>query len=131
MINSIEQALRLIQRTCDFDIISMSNDYTETSTHHIRHRYREVIIVPLIAITENIKFFTNKGARRVVLADNTICFVEKHETIHLCDLEDSIQEIYNINVWDFIKTWYKIEKNMDSMHFVKIWLRKEEQNVAT
>lgn len=125
MISNIEQALKYVQRTCTFDITSMNNDYTETTTHHIRHRFRNVIIVPMIAITDNVKFFTNKGTRRIVLADNTVCFAEKHETIHLCDLEDSIQEIYNISVWEFVKTWHKMEKNMDSMHFVKIWLKKD------
>lgn len=123
---SIGEALSLISRLGYFDVISISMDNNSKSVHHINHRYREHIIVPYLAISDNIKFATNKGERYISFSDGVIAKVIEATEQHICQLEEKVQKLYGIDVWTFIKKWYSAYKQMDSMHFIEIKVRKEE-----
>lgn len=98
----------------------------ETSYHKVKHRYKEEIIVPYIAVQNNIDFMLNKGERYLITADNVKAKVLEAKEVHMCELWEDIDRLYKLSVWDFIVRWYNSEKNMDSMHLLHIKLRKEE-----
>lgn len=98
----------------------------ETSYHKVLHRYRDEIVVPYIALRNNIDFMLNKGERYLITSDNIKAKVVECKEVHICDLEDDIKRLYNILAWDFIKRWHGSDNRMDSMHFLKIKLKKEE-----
>ena len=92
--------------------------------YHINHRYKEEIIVPLVAVTNNIKFLFDKEERHVMLGDGNVKKVISCEEVHICALESDINRMYGITPWDFVRRWYKIYPRMDSMFFLKIKLEK-------
>lgn len=98
----------------------------ETSYHHINHKFRETIVVPYVAIENNISYLTNKGDKYIIFADGIKAKVVESYEKHICDLEEDIQKLYGIDTWSFIKRWYKTYKQMDSMHFLILKLGKDE-----
>lgn len=93
--------------------------------HNVKHRYREEIIVPVAALSNNIDFIMDSEAeKRVLTADNVKCRVKKYKFIHVCELENEIKRLYNKGAWDFIKMWYKVVPNIYSMEFLVIKLEK-------
>lgn len=98
----------------------------ETSYHKVRHKYRDEIIVPYIAVQKNIDFMLNRGDKYLITADDVRAKVLESKEIHVCELEADINRLYNLSAWDYLCRWYKSEKSMDSMHLLHIKLRKEE-----
>lgn len=94
--------------------------------YYIAHRFKDEIIIPFCALTNNIDFCIEKDAEKVCLtADNVRCVAESFDEKHICELEADVKRIYGIqNTWDFIKRWYALDKHMDSMYFLKISLKK-------
>lgn len=126
MAQTIGEAISLIQKLGQFDIGDIRMESNEKSYHHVNHKYRETIIVPYIAIEGNISFSTNKGDKYIRFADGiTAKVIESYEK-HICDLEEEVRSLYNIDCWSFIKRWYNANKSMSSMEFVVIKVKKEE-----
>lgn len=96
------------------------------SIYHINHRYKEEIIVPLVAVTNNICFLFDKEERQATMGDGTIAKVISCEEVHICALDADINRMYGITPWDFVRRWYKIYPRMDSMFFLKMKLTKDE-----
>ena len=94
--------------------------------YFINHRYKEHLIIPYVGINDNCRFFFDKEERYVITSDHIRCKVVNCKEKHICDLEDEIRKIYNLDVWSFIKKWYKACPYMDSMHFIVLDLKKEE-----
>lgn len=93
--------------------------------HNIKHRYREEVIVPVVALSNNIDFIMGEETeKRVLTADNVKCKVKKYKFVHICELENEIKRLYNKEVWDFIKMWYKVMPNIYSMEFLTLKLEK-------
>lgn len=124
MAKSIVEALGMLQRVGFKDIVSMSLDSNQPTTHEINHRFREVVIVPFVGLTRNIDFVMSKGEKIIFCADGIRAKVVEWEECHICELEKDIQDIYGIDAWSFIKRWYNTEKLMDSMTFIKMKLEK-------
>ena len=125
MAKTIGEALRLLQKL-GCDIMSMSIDNNNPTEHRINHKFKERMIVPFVALQNNIDFVMSKGEHYVTTADNIRCKVINWSEKHICELEDEIRKTYNLDAWAFIKKWYKWHPNMDSMHFVVLDLKKEE-----
>lgn len=125
MSQTIGQVISKLQRIGDLDIVSMTMDSNEVSYHHINHKFRETIIVPYVAIENNISYFTNKGDKYIIFADGIKAKVIESYEKHICELETEIRNLYGIDTWTFIKRWYQSDKGMDSMHFVVIKVKKE------
>jgi hypothetical protein len=94
-------------------------------TYHINHRFKDEIIVPLVAITNNVAFLFDTSERSVVMGDGVIGKVISCDEVHICALESEINRMYNITPWAFVARWYKIYPQMDSMFFLKLKLSNE------
>lgn len=126
MAETIGEALVLLQRLGG-DIISMSLDNNNPTEHHVLHKFKETMVVPYYAVTNNCSLIMSKGDHYVTTADGIHCKVVSWEEKHICELEDEIQRLYNMDCWSYIKRWHKATKGcMDSMHFLILKLEKDE-----
>lgn len=114
-----------------FDVEGMELDANRSDTyHHIKHKFREVVILPIAAVSNNIDFLIfDKAKKHVKTSDDVECDVVSWSEEHICDIEDEIKKIYELDAWSFIKTWHKHEPCMTSMHFIKMELRKYESRI--
>jgi hypothetical protein len=103
-----------------------ANRDKDRSYHKVRHSFREEIIVPIAAVTNNVEFLLNNEScvRMVKTTDNIECCVESYSVVHMCQLSDDIKRLYNMDPWPWIMRWYGVEPNMHSMEFVKLKLKK-------
>lgn len=93
----------------------------------VSHKYKECIIVPLVALTNNFEFMVTIGKRFVITQDGIMCSVVQYEERHICELTDDIRKIYGMDAWSFVMKWYKFNPALDSMTFIKLKLVKYEQ----
>lgn len=124
MAENIGEALRLFNQIGDMDVNGINMDSTNDVVSHINHRYKDEVCIPYVALTNNISFLTSKGAKRVITADGITCDVIECKEIHICELENKINELYGIDCWSFIKRWWSTKKSMDSMHFIYLKLER-------
>lgn len=94
--------------------------------YRINHTFREEIIVPFASVSNNISFCLSQGNKQVIMGDGTRGEVVSYDELHICNLEGDVKRLYGISAWDFIKKWYALYPNMDSMRFLKIKLKKNE-----
>lgn len=128
MAKSWSEAMSLLSRLGEFRIIDVrfNMERNETSYHKIRHKFREEMIVPYIAVQNNIDFILNKGERYLLTADGIKAKVIECTEVHVCELKDDIKRLYDMDAWDYICRWYNAEKCMNSLYFLHIKLRKED-----
>lgn len=124
MAKSIIEALGMLQKIGVNDIVNMKIDNNMDTVHAINHRFREELIVPFVGITNNVNFIMSKGEKTIICADGVQAKLIEYKEVHICELEQTIQDLYKINAWDFVKRWYRTEKRMDSMTFIKMKLEK-------
>ena len=125
MAKTIGEALVLLQRLGG-DVVGMSLDNNNPTEHNVLHKFKETMIVPYYAVTNNVSLVMSKGDHYVTTADGIHCKVVSWEEKHICELEDEIQRLYNMDCWSYIKRWHKATKGcMDSMHFLILKLKKE------
>lgn len=120
--------LLYLVRNIGLEVDGWTMDERKDKTYHeLKHSYKDIVIIPTAALSNTFDFFIFGSAiKKLKLADGSICEVEQYEEKHICDLEDDIKEIYNVDVWSFVKRWYKYEPHMTNMMFLKIWLKKDE-----
>lgn len=126
MSESFGEALRTLNKLGGFDAVSANMEANEPSEHHVKHRFSTEIIIPLIALTNNITFIMSKGEKYLIFADGIRAKVVSWEEKHICELDELIQKKYNCGAWEFLNKWFKVYKSMDSCHFLHIILKKEE-----
>ena len=128
MYRKISELICILRKFDVFELEHMGVDVQMSETSHtIRHRFREEVIVPIVALSNAYDFFIFSEAKKVITtADNIKCVVETWEEHNICDLEKDIKEMYNIDAWSFIKTWRASFPQMTSMQFLKIKLQKNE-----
>ena len=126
MAKTIGEALVLLQRLGG-DVVGMSLDNNNPTEHNVLHKFKETMVVPYYAVTNNVSLVMSKGDHYVTTADGIHCKVVSWEEKHICELEDEIQRLYNMDCWSYIKRWHKATKGcMDSMHFLILKLKKDE-----
>lgn len=105
-----------------------SNEKEEPIFYKVNHRYRDTIIVPIVAIDKFVSFITTPlRYQRIVTSDGIKCDVIKSFTENICNLEEKVLSLYHLNAWDFIKTWHKVyPENLYSLEFVVMELAKDE-----
>lgn len=109
-----------------FELEGVEADMNKSDTYHnLRHKFRNEIIVPIAAISNNIEFLLYDAVKHVRTSDDVECVVETWEEKHICDLEEDVKEIYGVEAWAFMKTWHKFEPCMTSMQFIKMKLKHE------
>lgn len=94
--------------------------------YRINHSYKPEIIVPIVAVDNNIDFICAKGdSRDIVTADNIICIANDVLFQNICDLEEKVLSLYHISAWDFLKKWRAVyPEYLDSLIFVTMKLVK-------
>jgi hypothetical protein len=92
----------------------------------VRHSYKDEIIVPYAAITNNVSFLFAKDEKLILTSDNQLCDIVDWYDKHICELSFDINRIYGITAWDFILRWHRAIPSMDSMSFVVIKLKKKD-----
>lgn len=108
------------------DITGMSLDNNNPTEHNVLHKFKETMIVPYYAVTSNVSLVMSKGDHYVTTADGIHCKVVSWEEKHICELEEDVQRLYNMDCWSYIKRWFKATQGcMDSMHFLILKLKKE------
>ena len=126
MAETIGEALVLLQRLGG-DVVGMSLDNNNPTEHHVLHKFKETMILPYYAVTNNCSLIMSKDDHYVTTADGIHCKVLSWEEKHICELEDEIQRLYNMDCWSYIKRWHNATKGcMDSMHFLILKLKKDE-----
>lgn len=94
------------------------------ATYQLKHRYREEVVVPYVAIVNNCQFFMDKEDKYVVTADGVRCIVDSCEYKHIFELEERIKNDYKMDILSFLKRWYNTDKRMQSMEMVILKLKK-------
>ena len=61
--------------------------------HKVNHSYRDKIIVPMIAVTNNYRFVITDEQRYIITADEVKCKVTHIEVRNIFDLESDIDKI--------------------------------------
>lgn len=93
----------------------------------IQHTYKREVIIPVAALYHNLEFLTSKEDEKLIkTSDGFICKVKRYDQIHICQLEQDIQRLYNMDTWSYIKKWYSAMPYIDSMYFLKMDLEKYE-----
>lgn len=87
--------------------------------YFIRHKFKETVIVPYVAVYPNIGITKDNGATGTFKCGTEAKIVSVNE-IHICELESEIKAIYGLDMWTYIKKWYAFDKSMQSMYFLKI-----------
>lgn len=103
----------------------MNTDKNDPIYHLVRHKFKDEIIIPYVALRGNVDFFHEDNSH-LLFIDGNKGKVLDYKEIHVCDAEDEIMRIYGMDAWSFIKRWYRADKGMDSMHFVYIQVEKEK-----
>lgn len=103
-----------------------SNENKEPIFYKVNHRYRDEIIVPIVAIHKFVDFITTPlRHQNIITTDNIKCSVSKIYTENLCALEEKVLSLYRISAWDFLKKWHSVyPENLYSLEFVVIKLDK-------
>lgn len=94
--------------------------------HKVNHSYRDKIICPFIAVSNNYRFVVTDGERYIITADDVKCKVTHIDVRNIFDLESEIDKLYKISAWDFLKRWYNVNNNLNSIDFFVLELKKEE-----
>lgn len=92
----------------------------------IQHSFKKEIIIPIAALYNNFDFFynTKEEFKLVKTSDGYICVVKKYKLIHICQLEEKIRQLYNMDMYSYIKKWYNACPQMDSMMFIEMELKE-------
>lgn len=91
--------------------------------YFIRHKFKEEIIVPYVAVYPNVGITKDLNATACFKCGTKAKIVSVNE-IHICELESEIKAIYGLDAWSYIKKWYNFDKSMQSMYFLKIKSKK-------
>lgn len=128
MAETIGEAIRQLQKLGQFDIVDFGMEINRDTEHRILHKFRETVILPIHAVTNNIDFIMCTGKKTVTTADNVRCNVVQWKELHLLESDEEIRNLYGISAWDYAKKFYNYDKNMQNMTLIKMKLEKEENN---
>ena len=96
-------------------------------TYYVNHKYREKIIVPLIAIERNVSFLCDKDDddKCIQTSDNVLCIITDMKVSNIIDLENEISTIYKMGAYEYLKIWRRAYNNLDSLSFGLLKLKRK------
>ena len=95
-------------------------------TYYVNHKYREKIIVPLIAIERNVSFLCDDNDDKCIqTSDNVLCGITDIKVSNILDLENEISTIYKMGAYEYLKIWRGAYNNIDSLSFVVLKLKRK------
>lgn len=126
MAKNLGEALLLLNRLGQFDILHLDlvMDYKKDTEHYVAHKFRDVIIVPYVAVNNNIDFLLCDGKKTITTKDGVKCECTSYEHKHIFEMEEEVKELYGIETYDFLKRWYSFDNAMQSLYFIKMRLKK-------
>lgn len=92
----------------------------------LRCKYKDEVIVPYVALYPNIQPFYSKNVT-ITTKDGIKAKMKEIKEVHICEIEEDVKRIYNIDMWSFLKKWYNFDKSMQNMYFVKLRLEKTNE----
>ena len=97
---------------------------------YINTKYRSVVIVPHLAIRPNFDFWllSDKEKEGVTLytKDGVASKVIKCDSRTIFDLKEEIQELYNVDAWEYLCRWNDAcENQLTSLSLWRIELTKD------
>lgn len=97
--------------------------------YNIAHYFEEELIVPIIAIEDNMDFIMDNDPK-LVTADFIESNIISQQEIHVLSEEAGvlIWKLYKLSTIDYLKRWYSKYPYMSSMIFIHL---KLEKNVTT
>ena len=93
---------------------------TMDTIHHVKHSWKNEMILPYCAIEDNIKMLCFDGEKHILTVDGKKALVEKWSDIHICEMESLVQRLYGIDSWTFCKKWFSSGSKFQSATFVYI-----------
>lgn len=111
-----------------FELEHMGLDVHVVETcHDIKHKYKDEVIIPIVAMSNAYDFFIfSEAPKKVTTADGVKCKVTEWGEYNICDIEEEIKRLYGMEAWPFMKTWRSTFPQMTSMQFIKLKLEKYE-----
>lgn len=93
--------------------------------HIINHSFKEYILVPYVAITNNV--YIDKGDLSLT-TDGVLCTIKDINLVHICSstAERIIKAIYNLDPWSFLKRWNQ-NLEVSSTTFLYLHLERVEK----
>lgn len=91
--------------------------------YHLNHRYRDFLIVPYIGITNNIDFLQD-DERIVITNDKVEAEVVSCKIKNFFSVLDLIEKHYKMQPFDWLQTWYNVNKTLQSLDVLLITLKK-------
>lgn len=87
----------------------------------IRHSPKKEILVPIVAIENNIDFIMNNPSV-VLLNDNIEHEIQSVSEVNILskNASDIINKLYKCSVIDYLTKWYNFDNHMDSFVFFYI-----------
>ena len=97
-------------------------------TYYVNHKYREKIIVPLIAIESDLFFLCDNDDddKCIQTSDNVLCGITDIKVSNILDLENEISTIYKMGAYEYLKIWRGAYNNLDSLSFIVLKLKRKE-----
>lgn len=98
--------MTMLQEFEGINIPYFSIDSNMDTQHKVKHKWREEIIVPYLAVQNNVPFICDKGEKHIITADGIKALVLKKKEYHMCEMEGIVKRLYGMEVWPFVLRWY-------------------------
>jgi hypothetical protein len=103
---SLVEAMTMLQEFGGLDTQGYSIDNNMDTQHLVKHKWRNEIIVPYLAVQNNVTFMCDNGEKHIITADQKKALVLEKKEYHMCELEDTVKRLYGMEVWPFVLRWY-------------------------
>ena len=95
----------------------------------INSKFREEIIVPLLAISPNFEYLMlpdpQKRGIKALMKDGVVAKIVSSETKTIFEFEDDIKRIYKVEPYVWLKKWYNACDGMiTNLYLCDIYLKK-------
>lgn len=112
--------MTMLQEFGGLDTQGYSIDNNMDTQHLVKHKWREEIVVPYLAIQNNVTFMCDNGEKHIITADQKKALVLDKKEYHMCEMEEIVKRLYGMDVWPFVMRWYNNGFNLLSPSFIYI-----------
>lgn len=102
--------------------------------YYLKCKYKEQVLLPYIAVTDNVNFLCDKSKEiRCMTADGVPCVATYCKEINILseNAEQLVKKLYNVDVFGYLCKWYAYDKNLSSLMFLELYLRKGNESEQT
>ena len=117
---SLIDAMTILQEFWGLDTQVYSIDNNMDTQHLVKHKWRDEIVVPYLAIQNNVTFMCDNGEKHIITADQKKALVLEKKEYHMCEMDEIVKRLYGMDVWPFVMRWYNNGFNLLSPSFIYI-----------